>query len=65
VGIFRGGGADNTLEVNVKGKHFDFNLNGVRVGSYDVASYTGGRVGLAVSGAIEVAFSDLVIARIA
>jgi len=62
----RGGGVDNTLEVNVKGKRFNLDVNGERVYyNYDSASYTGGRIGLAVSNASEVVFSDLVIARIA
>jgi len=58
-------GTANTFEVAVIGTHFDFLVGGVRVGSYDSASYTGGRVGLAVSDAMEVVLSDLVIARIA
>ena len=62
----RGGGVDTTLEVNVKGKRFNLDVNGERVYyNYVSASYTGGRIGLAVSNASEVVFSDLVIARIA
>jgi hypothetical protein len=61
-----GVGADTTLEVIVKGKLFNLDVNGERVYyNYDDASYTGGRIGLAVSGAIEVVFSDLVVARLA
>src|SRR5215469_6650360 len=46
----RGGGVDTTLEVNVKGKRFNLDVNGETVYyNYVSASYSGGRIGLAVS----------------
>lgn len=61
-----GMGDDITLEVNVKGKFINTYLNGERGYYNDLAArYTGGKIGLAVSGVAEVVFSDLVIAHIA
>lgn len=53
----------NTLEVRAKGSHFDFFVNGTSVGSYDDATFSSGRVGLAAAENIESVFTNLLITR--
>lgn len=53
----------NRLEVLVQGTHFEFYVNGTRVGSYDDPNYTAGRVGVAAGENVECAFTDFVVSR--
>jgi hypothetical protein len=52
----------NTLEVQAKGSHFTFFVNGVQVGTADDTSYATGEIALAGTGS-EVVFRDLTIIR--
>lgn len=53
----------NTLEVRAKGAHFDFWINGAKVGQFDDSTYASGLVGLACSDNTECVFSNLTIAQ--
>ena len=62
--VIRGGlHTANTLEALVQGTHFDFFVNGTKVGSYDDPNYLSGRVGVAAGTSIESVFTNLVISR--
>jgi hypothetical protein len=54
----------NTLLVRVKGTHFDFFVNGVRVGAANDATYSAGLVGLAGAGNADVAFNNFQVATL-
>lgn len=54
----------NTIEVTAKGSHFDFSVNGAKMGSYDDSTFTSGKIGLLAAGdTINCAFTNLVISR--
>lgn len=55
-------GETNTLSVLMQASHFEFFINGEKVGSVDNDSYTSGNVGLEAGKGLEVAFSNLTIA---
>lgn len=62
--VIRGGlNTPNTLEVHISGSHFDFFVNGTKVGSSDDTAFTSGKVGLVATKNVDAAFTDLVIAR--
>jgi len=53
----------NTLVVTAKASHFDFFVNGAKVGSTDDTTYTSGKVGVAGGDSIDCAFTNIVISR--
>ena len=53
----------NTLEALVQGTHFDFFVDGTKVGSYDDPNYISGRLGVAAGTSVESVFTNLVISR--
>jgi hypothetical protein len=55
--------AENTLDVSARGSHFAFAINGVPVGAYDDATYTGGMVGMDGDEGSETVYSNLTISR--
>lgn len=57
-----GVGQVNTLSVLMQGSHFEFFINGDKVGTADDDTFTSGNVGLEAGKGIEVAFSNLSIA---
>ena len=62
--VIRGGlHTANTLEALVQRTHFDFFVNGTKVGSYDDPNYVSGKLGVAAGTSIESVFTNLVISR--
>jgi hypothetical protein len=61
--IKTGVGAVNHLEVRMQGSHFDFSVNGVRVGSLDDSAYREGKVGLVGDQNLEVVFTDFKVTQ--
>lgn len=53
----------NTLEINATGSHFDFFINGTKIGQANDATYPSGLVGLAGAYQGECVFSNLIIAE--
>lgn len=53
----------NRLEVLVQGTHFEFYVNGNKVGSFDDPAYVSGRIGVAVGASVESVFTDFVVSR--
>ena len=51
----------NTLLVRMKGSHFDFYINGTKVGQADDSTYTSGLSGLFGNDNIEVAYNNFKI----
>jgi hypothetical protein len=51
-------GLTNKLEVDAKGTHFDFFVNGTKVGQSDDATYSSGRFGLLGDDNVEVVYTD-------
>lgn len=62
--IQTGIGADNTLEIYVKGTHMDFFVNSIAVGSIDDSSYGFGWIGLSGSYNGECVFTYLSIGQV-
>lgn len=62
--VIQGGlNTPNTLEVHAKGSHFDFFVNGTKVGEADDSTYASGGIGLASGANVEAVFTNLVITR--
>lgn len=60
----RGGlNTSNTLELKVKGTHFDFFANGTKIGQMDDATYASGLIGLSGTESGECVFTNLTIAE--
>ena len=57
-------GATNLLQVQAKGQHFIFQINGTRVGELDDGTYSSGLWGLSGGDGIEVVYTDLKIERV-
>jgi hypothetical protein len=55
-------GETNTLSVLMQASHFEFFINGEKVGTVNDESYTSGNVGLEAGKGVEVTFSNLTIA---
>jgi hypothetical protein len=55
--------ATNTLDVRAVGSHFDFSVNGTKVGEIDDASYAAGRVDLGAATGVEVLYTGLKITK--
>ena len=55
--------ATNELEVIAIGSHFDFYVNGTKVGSADDTTFASGEIGLSGADGDEVVFSNLVVAQ--
>lgn len=55
--------ATNTLRVIAVGSHFDFYVNGTKVGSADDSTFSAGEVGLSGADGDEVVFSNITIAQ--
>jgi hypothetical protein len=53
----------NTLEVVAKGPHFDFFVNGARVGSADDSTFLSGEVGVVSGDSTECVFTNFIVAR--
>lgn len=53
----------NTIEVSAKGSHFDFWLNGTRLGSFDDTTYTFGKVDLNADEGIEAIYTNLTVSQ--
>lgn len=53
----------NKLQAKVKGSHFDFFINGVKVGQFEDSTYTSGLVGLECGESSECVFANLSIAQ--
>lgn len=53
----------NQLEVLVQGTHFEFYVNGTKVGTHDDTNYTSGRVGVVAGTSIESVFTNFVVSR--
>jgi hypothetical protein len=51
----------NTLEVKAKGSHFDFYVNGVRVGGVVDSTYPSGKLGLATGQNVECVYTNLIV----
>jgi hypothetical protein len=60
--LHAGVGQSNTLSVLAAASHFEFFINGEKVGAVDDATFTSGNIGLQAGKKVEVAFSDLSIA---
>lgn len=43
--------------------HFEFYVNGAKVGSFDDPNYTSGRLGVTVGDAMDAVFTDFVMSR--
>jgi hypothetical protein len=54
----------NTLEVKVKGSHFDFFINGAKVGEINDSHYATGQIGLSGEDGVEVVYTDLSIVKV-
>jgi TIR domain len=61
--IKEGLNATNKLEVRAVGSHFDFSVNGTRVGGVDDASFAAGDVGLSANDSVEVVYTSLKITK--
>jgi hypothetical protein len=59
--IHTGLGTTNTLEVRVARFHFDFFVNGTKVGQADKSDYVGGHLAFDGANGIEVVFSNVTI----
>ncbi|HEV2457135.1 MAG TPA: hypothetical protein VGS80_02135 [Ktedonobacterales bacterium] len=59
--IHTGLNASNTLQVQAKGSHFTFFVNGTQVGQGDDATYVSGKWGLEGANNIEVMFNNITI----
>lgn len=57
--------ATNELEVDAAGSHFDFYVNGTKVGSADDSTFSSGEIGLSGADGDEVVFSNLTIGKLA
>jgi len=55
--------ATNALEVRAVGSHFDFYVNGTKVGVVDDASFAAGDVGLSANDGVEVVYTSLKITK--
>jgi hypothetical protein len=53
----------NTLVVTAKASHFEFFVNGTKVGSTDDTTYTSGKVGVVGGDSVDCAYTDIVISR--
>jgi len=62
-GVRAGLNQANTLEIIAKGTHFEFWINGAKVGAFDDATYSFGSVGLAGEEGDEAVFTGLTISR--
>jgi hypothetical protein len=51
----------NALEVSAKGSHFDFFVNGTKVGSADDSTFASGEVGVAGGNPIECVFTNFIV----
>jgi hypothetical protein len=54
----------NTLEVKMKGSHFDFFINGAKVGEINDSHYATGQIGLSGEDGVEVVYTDLSIVKV-
>ena len=54
----------NTLEVKMKGTHFDFFINGAKVGEINDSHYATGQIGLSGEDGVEVVYTDLSIVKV-
>jgi hypothetical protein len=54
----------NTLEVKMKGTHFDFFINGTKVGEINDSHYATGQIGLSGEDGVEVVYTDLSIVKV-
>ncbi|MGO8946222.1 MAG: hypothetical protein ACLQUY_00880 [Ktedonobacterales bacterium] len=54
----------NTLEVKMKGTHFQFSINGIKVGEIDDSHYAAGQIGLSGEDGVAVVYTDLSIVKI-
>jgi hypothetical protein len=53
----------NTIKVTATGSHFDFYVNGTKVGQADDSTYSSGLLGLVGSDNTEVVFTNLVVTK--
>jgi hypothetical protein len=53
----------NTLSVTSKGSHFDFFVNGTKVGQADDSTYASGELGLLGSENVEIVFNNLLVTK--
>jgi hypothetical protein len=53
----------NTMSVTAKGSHFDFFVNGTKVGQTDDTSYTSGELGIAGSDGAECVFTNFLVTK--
>ncbi len=53
----------NTLSVTSKGSHFDFFVNGTKVGQADDSTYSSGELGLLVDTNMECVFTNLTVTK--
>jgi hypothetical protein len=56
--IVSGHNAVNTMEVVAKGSHFDFYVNGTKVGQADDGTFGSGQIGLAANNGVEVVYTN-------
>jgi len=61
VAIKTGAGAKNTLQVQMKGGHFVFSINGEQVAQADDAEFAAGKVGLTGYTGLKVVYTDFTI----
>jgi hypothetical protein len=54
----------NALEVKMKGSHFDFFINGTKVGEINDSHYAAGQIGLSGEDGVEVVYTDLSIVKV-
>jgi hypothetical protein len=54
----------NALEVKMKGSHFDFLINGAKVGEINDSHYAAGQIGLSGEDGVEVVYTDLSIVKV-
>jgi hypothetical protein len=54
----------NALEVRMKGSHFDFFVNGTKVGEINDSHYVTGQIGLSGEDGVEVVYTDLSIVKV-
>jgi hypothetical protein len=54
----------NKLEVKMKGSHFDFFINGAKVGEINDSHYATGQIGLSGEDGVEVVYTDLSIVKV-
>jgi hypothetical protein len=56
--------AVNILEVKMKGSHFEFFINGAKVGEINDSHYVTGQIGLSGEDGVEVVYTDLSIVKV-